>query len=110
MVSAKKADAVFRNLSKDYGYKRRGQPVQNTKELIAPNTNYYRLFVTPLNQAQKDFLSLKELDGTILKISETRIVRVNGQKGEEIRAITTEFNALPDDFYRDWSEVKISSQ
>lgn len=110
VVHIGKADAIFKSASKNYGHKNRHQPVQNTKELTAPNTNYYRLFVTPRNQIETNILKIKEADGTLLKISETRIVRVNGQKGDEIKAQTTEFNSLPADFYRDWIVVEISSQ
>lgn len=100
--------------TKDLGYKDTTQPIQQTGKLLAPNTNYYLLFITPASTADDTLVKSYETLGKTIKISETKIETVHNDQrgGDEVRAFTQEINPLPADFYKNWliPEVKISSK
>ena len=90
-----------------------GQPIQNTRILAVPNTNYYLLFVTPKNKEGETFFNGLETARKILKISETKIETIHNDQtgGDETNVFHDEIAPLPEDWGRDWNipEVKVSS-
>lgn len=111
----KNKDSGLVSKSKGKGYEKSRQPIENTETLTSPNTNYYLLFVTPINGDGKNYFKGLEQSGQILRISETKIETVHNDQrgGDETHAITIEINPLPKDFYQDWTipiEVKVSSK
>ena len=96
---------------KSLGYSKEEQPVQNTKTLLAPNTNYSLETVTPIDDMEMEALQGQVDAGCLVKISAVQVIHELDFRGAQIVRVEKNdyetdqktYSKLPDDFYFDWS-------
>lgn len=106
------------NIVKAYGYSKNDQPVKITRIVQPPNTNYATITIATTTNMENTALQTLLSQGKIQPLTAVYLKsaydgRIGGNvswvEKEDCKSAPGKYVCLPQDFNRDWTEVKISS-